>query len=192
MTTETSPPTPYFTPAATGPRPTPVTVLAGIGIVLGSLGMLCKPAGALVNLMVKMPQPNPVMDLFRNDPTLRAFALFSGLTGTLISVLLLISSLGSLALKQWGRTGMLGYAALAILMTAVEQTVGAVLVAPEVERAMRQSGMPQPPGMAWMSGWFGMVLVLIFKLWFPLLILYYYTRPHVKAAFERGLQGKGI
>lgn len=183
----------YAAPPPGEPRPTSVNVLAGLGILFGALFVLCKPSGLIVQLFVTLPgPPNPMVDLFRNDPTLRAFALFSGLTGTLISLLLLLSSLGSLALKQWGRTGMLGYATLALLMTVVEQAIGLAVVGPEVERAMRQSGIKQPPGIAWMSGWFGMVVVVLFKLWYPALILYYFTRPRVRAAFEAGLPGKGI
>ena len=183
-----SPPVDYAAPPAGQPRPTSVNVLAGLGILFGALFVLCKPAGLAVQLFVTIPGPaNPMVDLFRNDPTLRAFALFSGLTGTLISLLLLISSLGSLALKPWGRTGMLGYATLAILMTVVEHAVSAAVVGPEVERAMRQSGVQQPPGIAWMSGWVGTVLVGVLKLWYPVLILYFFTRPRVRSAFDEGL-----
>jgi hypothetical protein len=173
-------------------RPSSVTNLAGIGIVVGALGVLCKPAGVLINLFIPLPQSNPVIDAFRNEPLLRAFMLFSGVTGTLISVLLLLSSLGCLALRPWARTGMLGYAFLALLMTVVEQVVSYYVVAPEVERAMRQSGMPQPPGMALMSGWVGITIGLVIRLWYPPLILYYFTRPRAREAFELGLPGKGI
>ena len=191
--TEPAPSVEYATPSPGEPRPTSVNVLAGLGILFGALMVLCKPAGLAMQLFVTIPgPPNPMIDLFRNDPTLRAFALASGLTGTLISLLLLISSLGSLALKQWGRTGMLGFAALAVLATIVEQGVAAAVVGPEVERAMRQSGVQQPPGIAWMSGWVGLVIALVLRLWYPVLVIYYFTRPHVKAAFERGLPGKGI
>ena len=183
-------PTP--TPPDAGPRPTSVSVLAGIGIVLGSLSVLCKPAGMIMQLMIKLPQPNPVMDLFREDPTLRAFTIGSTLTGTLISLLLLLSSMGSLALRPWARTGMLAYACLAILMTFIGQAIGYFVLAPEVERVMRQSGLPQQPGIAWMSGIVGVVIGLLMGLWYPVLILVYYNRPHVRAAFERGLPGVGI
>ena len=174
------------------PRPTSVAVLAGIGIALGSLGMLCKLGNALVSLAMPMPQPNPLIDAIRDNPTIRTFVMFSALTGTLISMLLLLSSLGSLALKGWGRAGMLAYAALALLMTAVEQTVNSLVVGPEMLRVMRQSGMPQPPGMALMSGWVGVAINLLVRLWYPALILYFYNRQHVKEAFVRGLPGKGI
>jgi hypothetical protein len=187
-----APPVDYAHVPTGEPRPASINVIAGIGIVLGVLFVLCKPAGLIIQLLVTLPQPNPVMDLMRNDPTMRAFSIFSAGTGTLLSLLLLMSSLGSLALKPWARAGMFGYAALAILMTAVEQVMGIYVVGPEVERVMRQSGMPQPPGIAWMSGWIGIVIVLLFKLWYPALIFYYYTRPNVKLAFERGLPGKGI
>jgi hypothetical protein len=145
-----------------------------------------------MNLMVKMPQPNPVVDLFRNDPMLRTFMIGSAATGTLLSLLLLLSSLGSLALKPWARAGMLAYASLAVVMTAVSQMVGLMVIGPEIERAMRQSGMPQPAGMAWMSGGVGVALGFLMGLWYPVLILVYYTRRTVREAFEQGLGGTGI
>jgi hypothetical protein len=174
------------------PRPTSVSVLAGIGIVLGSLGMLCKLSNAAVSLLVRLPQPNPMLDTIRDNPTIRAFVVFSAATGTLISLLLLLASLGSLALKGWGRAGMLGYAALAVLMTVVEQAVNYYVVAPEMLQAMRQSGTPMPPGMAILNGWVGVVIGLLVRLWYPALIFYFYNRRHVKDAFLRGLPGKGI
>lgn len=187
-----TPPFDYAPAAGPGPRPTSVSTLAGIGIVLGSLMLLCKPAGLLVQMFIKLPQPNPVIDLFRDDPTLRAFAFGDAITGTLISLLLLLSALGSLALKPWARAGMLSYAGLAIAMTLVKSAVGHFLVGPEMERAMRQSGLPPQPGMALMSGVTGLVIGLLLGFWYPALILVFYNRRHVKTAFERGLPGKGI
>lgn len=174
------------------PRPTAVNVVAGLGLFLGAVFVLCKPANLMIQMLFKLPQPNPILDAFRNDPTLRAFAFFSTLTGTLISLLLLLSSMGSLALKPWGRTGMFAYAGLALAMTLAEHLAVTYVVGPEIERVMRQSGMPHPPGVAWMSGWVGVTIGLLLKLWFPALILYSFTRPHVKAAFQRGLPGRGI
>jgi hypothetical protein len=174
-------------PAGESPRPTSVTVLAAIGIVIGSLGLLCKPAGTAMQLLIKLPQPNPVFDLFQNDPALRNFLIGNAVTGTLLSLLLLMSSLGSLRLKPWARTGMLAYAFLAILMTLVGQAVGLFIIGPQVEQVMRQSGMPQPPGAAIMSGWRGAAVGLAIGLWYPALILVFYTRARAKEAFERGL-----
>ena len=194
MTTQPPVPAPveYAAPRE-NPRPTSVTVLAGIGIVLGSLGILCKAAGAMMQLMIKLPQPNPVMDVFRNDPAIRMFTIGATVTGTLLSILLLISSLGSLTLKPWARTGIIAYASLAVVMTFLGQAVGYFLVGPAVESAMRGSGLPQPPGMAWMGPGVSLAIGLVLGLWYPTLILFYFTRPRAKEAFALGLpQRTGI
>ena len=183
---------PAAVPPAGEPRPAAVNALAGIGIAFGALFVLCKPANLMVQMLVRLPEPNPVLDAIRSDPALRTFAFVSALTGTLISLLLLLSSMGSLALKPWGRAGMLAYAGLALGMTLAEQLAMAYVVGPEMERIMRQSGVPQPPRTAWLGGWVGITLGLLLKVWYPPLILYFFTRPHVKAAFDRGLPGRGV
>jgi hypothetical protein len=181
------PPPVEYAPPSESPRPTSVTVIAIIGLVVGGLGLLCKPLGVAMQLLMPMPQPNPVMDVFRNDPAIRAFAIGNAVTGTLLSLLLLMSAIGSLALKPWARTGMLAYAFLAVVMTILGQAVGVFLIGPEVERAVQQSGMPTPPGMGLMGGWAGAAVGLVVGLWYPVLITLFYTRPRVKEAFERGL-----
>ena len=190
---------PYASPAvAPSGRPTSITALAGVGIVLGSVMVLCKPAGLFIQLLMPMPAdpqtgaPNPVIELIRNDPAIRFFMIASTITGTLLSLLLLMSSLGSLALKRWARAGMLCYAALALVMMTVTLTVNGLFVGPEVERAVRQSGVKQPPGMAFMEGWVGVVIMLVLNLWYPVLIIFYFTRPSARRAFEEGLPGRDI
>jgi hypothetical protein len=188
VTENSTPPPPVeYAVHSDSPRPTAVTVLAIIGLVLGGLLVLCKPLGAAVQLLMPMPQPNAVMNLMRNDPAIRGFTIGSTITGTLLSLLLLMSSIGSLGLRQWARTGMLAYAFLAVVMSLVNQAVGVFVIGPEVERAIQQSGMPTPPGMKMMGGWVGVAVGLALGLWYPLLIIVYYTRPRVKEAFERGL-----
>jgi hypothetical protein len=198
--TATSPePVPYARPAVEpSGRPTSITALAGIGIVLGSLMVLCKPAGLFIQLLMPMPAdpqtgaPNPVIELIRSDPAIRFFMIGSTITGTLLSLLLLMSSLGSLALKRWARAGMLCYAGLALVMMTVTLVVNGLFVGPEVERAVRQSGIKQPPGMAFMEGWVGIAIALVLNLWYPVLILFYFTRPRARRAFEEGLPRRDI
>ena len=190
---------PHAAPAAPpSGRPTSITALAGIGIVLGSLMVLCKPAGLFIQLLMPMPAdpqtgaPNPVIELIRSDPAIRFFMIGSTITGTLLSLLLLMSSLGSLALKRWARAGMLSYAALGLVMMTVTLLVNGLFVGPEVERAVRQSGIKQPPGVAFMEGWVGVVVALVLNLWYPVLIFYFFTRPAAKRAFEEGLPRRDI
>ena len=176
-----------YVPASDAPlRPTSVSVLAWIGIVLGGLGLLCKPTSLLMFVM-PIPGPNPVVDAFKNDSFLRLWLIAGTGAGWLISLLLLFGAVGSLKLKDWGRTAMLGYAALAVLMTVVSQVVSVVAITPAMEQAMRQAGAPAPAGPMNMPPAVGAAIGLLLGLWFPLLILWYYTRSVVKEAFARGL-----
>jgi hypothetical protein len=166
-----------------------VTALATLGVVFGTFGLLCKPTLLAVTLFLKLPQPDPTLSVIQNNPTLSAFAVVDGLTGTLTSLLLLMSSIGSLSLKGWARLGMLCYAALALALTAVVQLVGYFVLGPEFEQAMRNAGAPAQP---WtQSGWV-LAIGVALRLWYPILILVFFNRRDVKQAFERGLARKDI
>lgn len=187
---------PYAPPADVPPRPGAVTAMAIIGIVLAAGGLLCKPASLLM-FVVPMPAgpdgqpvPNPVVDAFKNDSFLRLWLIVSTGAGWLISMLLLFASIGSLRLKDWGRTGMLGYAALATLMTVVGQVVGVLALGPALEQAVQQSGAPRT-GMMNLPPAVGIAVGVVIGMWFPALIFWFFTRPHVKEAFERGLPPPG-
>ena len=169
-----------------------MTTVAAIGIPLGALGLLCKPAGLLMQT-VKMPGPaNPVLEAMKNDPVILGWSVIAGITGTLLSLLLLMSAIGCLALKPWARTGMLAYSALALLMTVVSQAVGYLVIGPVVQNAVRGAGMPQAAGPAWLQGPVGLVIGVAIGLWYPLLVLYFFTRPRAREAFRQGLPGTGI
>src|SRR5437667_6682864 len=70
----------YAPAAAYPPRPTSVTVIACIGIVLGALGLFCKPA-SLVMFVIKMPFQHPVVEAVRNDSFIRGWMIVSVATG---------------------------------------------------------------------------------------------------------------
>jgi hypothetical protein len=184
---------PYVPPADVPLRPTVVTVIAVIGIILGIGGLLCKPTSLLMFVVPMPPGPdgqpvvNPVVEAFKNDSFLRLWLIAGTGAGWLISVLLLIASIGSLKLKDWGRTGMLGYAALAALMTIVSQVVSVLALGPALEQAMQQSGAPKTGMMAGLPPAVGMAIGIVLGMWFPVLIFWAFTRPRVKEAFERGL-----
>lgn len=189
MEPEAQPPVPYAAPPvpARSGRPTSVLTIAAIGIFIGAMGLLCKPAG-LIPLVVPMPQPNPMVDVRRDDPTIRAWTVASAFTGTLISLLLLLSSIGSIGLRRWARAGMLAYACLALPMSAIAMVVESRVVGPAIRQALQQSGTPVPGMMAWMSGWVGIAIGVALCLWLPVLILVVYLRRDVREAFERGVE----
>jgi hypothetical protein len=175
---------PYLPQDYPGARPTSVTVIAGIGMVLGALMLLYKPA-TLALLIIKLPGDNPILEVMRNDSFIRGWMVVSVATGWLVSMLLLLSSIGSLRLRDWGRWGMLAYAALALVMTALSQVVGVLAIQPALAPALREIASKNPSSFQ-MSPGSGMVVSIVLQLWFPLLILIFFTRPHVKRAFAEG------
>ena len=182
-------PVPYAPASTYAARPTSVTVLSIMGMVLGGMGLLCKPASLLM-FVVKMPVPNPVVDAMRNDSFIRGFMVIGAATGWVISLLLILASVGSLRLRDWGRSGMLAYAGLALVMTAISQAIGIVAIAPALAPAVRQAAAEQPAAFQ-LSPAANLALGIGLGLWFPLLILYFYTRKSVKQAFEQGLPPAG-
>jgi hypothetical protein len=171
------------------PRPTSVTVIAIVGIVLGALGLLCRPL-SLVMFVVKMPVENPVIEAMKNDSFIRGWMVIGVATEWLISLLLVLSSVGSLRLRDWGRQGMLAYAPLKLLITIVGQVIGILAINPTLAPAMKQAAAQQPSAFQ-MSPTTSIVLVILWSVWLPLWILWTYTRPAVKAAFQQGLPPPG-
>jgi hypothetical protein len=183
-------PPPQAPSPAPGPRPAAVTTLATLGVIFGTFGLLCKPSLLAITLFLKLPQPDPTLSAVQDNPILRAFATIDGLTGTLVSLLLLISSIGCLSLKPWARLGMLCYAVLALLLTMVVQGVGYFVLGPELEQALRNAGAPaQKP---WTQSVWVLAVGVALRLWYPILILAYFNRRDVKQAFEQGLVRKDI
>src|SRR5689334_19228326 len=178
-----------YTPAREGlVRPTSVTTIAIIGIILGAGGLLCKPS-ALLMFVVPMPVPNPVVDAMKNDSFIRFWLVAKVGVGWIISLLLLMASIGSLRLKDWARGAMFAYAVLAVAATVVTLAIESQAVTPVIQQAVRQAS-GQAPGAATpmqMSPAVGLALGIVVGLWFPVVIFWFYTRPHVKAAFVRGL-----
>ena len=188
MTTYPAPQQPNYGPPPAGGRPGVVTAFAIIGIVFGGLGLLCKPF-SLIALFVPQAGPNPAVDMQKD---LMGWTLFSAVAGTLISILLLASSIGALSLKPWARKGLLAYAAVAVLMNLVNIVVSIIWIMPKMktmqEQMIKQQGTA-PPGMAAImqgAGTAGAVIGFLITMIFPLLLLYFFTRPNVVAAFEGG------
>src|SRR5438874_8455628 len=84
---------PYYTPAfPQNPRPTSLTVMAIVGIIVGVLGVVCSPL-ALVPYFVQIGPPNPVLDAIKNDRLIFNWMIGSVIAHWPIAVLLLASSI---------------------------------------------------------------------------------------------------
>src|SRR4051812_3812319 len=78
-------------------RPTSVTVMAIIGIILGAMGFLCLPL-SLIPYFMPMPVPNPVIDGVKNDSFLFGTMIAGIVMGWLLGALLLVGSIAALTL----------------------------------------------------------------------------------------------
>jgi hypothetical protein len=160
-------------------RPASVTTLAIIGIILGGLAVLCTPF-SLVFYFVKFGPPNPVIDATRNDPAWFGYTIVSLTIGWIMGLVLLVSSIGALMLKEWARKGMLAYAWIAIVMVPITLVVNFVWLNAKLTAAT--AGNPGAAIGQKIGGTIGPFVGLIL----PIFILIFMNKPHVKAAFASG------
>jgi hypothetical protein len=170
------------------PRPTSVRVISIIAIVFGSLGVL----GGLCSL----PQffgmqltPNPAMDAMRKDPVLLSVTVGAMVVNLLLSLVELLSGVSALKLRPGGRKGLVTFAWLDIgvivLSTVLNLAVFGARTDKMIADVVRQN--PNNPALAQamaMGKTVGMVTPVIMVIW-PSILLYFMTRPHVKAAFAQ-------
>jgi hypothetical protein len=170
------------------PRPTSVTVLAIVGMVWGALVLLCNMV-SLIPLLVQVGPPNPMIQEMRADPALHNWNIIATVARLVLGVLLLVGSGVALMLKGWGRVLMLVYAVLAIALSLVDTYMTVTHVLPILRRlAASDPNVAQIMGMQRI----GMVLGIVIGMLLPLLILFFMTRPNVKAAFAGQAPAPGV
>ena len=116
-----------------------VTTLSIIGVILGAKG-LCAPVAVALSLSRGADQPNPIIDALRADAPAMAWFVVSYLVNFSLSVLLLGSSLGSIALRPWARRGMVVYGAVAAVAAIIELVVNTAWL--EARMAGAQAQLP--------------------------------------------------
>lgn len=178
---------PYATPEmpVPSPRPTSVTVLAIIAIVFGSISVLATLCSLFPYLGVQFT-PNPVIDATRKDPFLLGYNVASLLLGMVLGAVLLAGGISSLSLRPIGRRLMMGYAVVYLVISIPSTILSLAVIVPRLLDHVQNLGSnPQMKTIITYSAYGGAAMALVFLIW-PILILYFMTRPHVKSAFERG------
>lgn len=163
-------------------RPTSVLVLAIFGIIVGGLGLLCTPFAPLA-YSIQIGPPNPVIQMTRNDPVLWNWTLAACVVGTLLAVLLLAGSVGILGLRRWARSTLLLWAVLAALMGVASAVVEFGFKIPKLMALQNGSNDPALRS-AVPSGIAAAVVAVPIAFALPVCVLYFLTRPKVKAAFD--------
>lgn len=179
---------PYATPPVPMPprRPTSVTVIAIIAIIWGGIAVLAMMC-AVPQYMGVQFAPNPVMDAVRKDPVLLGYHIASMVIGLALGITLLTGGIMSLSLNPMGRTLLMVYAWGNIVTTIPMAILTFAVIMPRTfQHVPNVAANPQMGQIMKMSAYGGAALSLIALVW-PVLILYFMSRPRVKTAFEEGM-----
>ena len=104
-------------------RPTAVTVISIIGIVLGILGLCCNIVGMVgagsLPMLAEMAQQSgeqsPELQQILNNPALMRYTMVSAVVGLMLSVWMIVASILLLGMKPIGYTLMLSNAVVLLL-----------------------------------------------------------------------------
>lgn len=161
-------------------RPTSVSVLAIITIVLACAGLGCIPISVFSTLY---NTENPGYFIVEESTFFRFWVIGTSALGWIASLAAIAGGVGAWMMKPWGRTTLLGYAIYSIVMAVLGTLVSLFFfVMPLMEHVDMESDM----GPAILGGAIGgMCGGLCGGLILPICLLYFLTRPHVVAAFAQ-------
>ena len=172
---------PYPDPATLPPaRPVVVSVLAIIGIVFGSLGLLCGGAGLLSAVAMTVLKTKIVA----NTPV-QPVQIALGVVSFLLSGMLLIASIGSLSLKAQSRQLMVFWALVDIVYDTAKLGITLMFIVPSTTQALAAStpnGVAVARGMMIGSG----VAFWLLTVAYAAIVWFFFQSKDVVAAFVRG------
>lgn len=163
-------------------RPTSVTVFGVLNIAFGILGILATAMNILSLAMLGTQAGSMPSGVFNpmSHPLMSLWMKINIPVGIVVNIVLVAAGIGSLRLRPWARKASILYAAFAIFVTIVGVIINSVVMIPMM------SGLDpaKPNSMAMMFGFIGGTVGALLGLIYPTLLWYFYTRPHVVAAFE--------
>jgi hypothetical protein len=182
-----APPTAFAPMGPMGPQASGgVKAIGIISIVLGALCSICVCVGVMMSLGPQpqpQPQPTPGLQAFQDDSQvivkkIQPIGIPASIVNEIMSLFLIITGIGTLKLARWGRTMGMIYAGLEIGRALILAIVYAMMLLP-IRSQLTSGG-----GTALLFG----VIFLgpVFSSIYPLVLLYFYTRPNVKAQFAGG------
>jgi hypothetical protein len=163
-------------------RPTSVTVFGILNLIFGGLGM-CGLVFLAILMFVPIEgfDPNSGMGPLEEHPVFQAYQQISVGLGFVSSIVLIAAGIGLLRLRPWGRTLSIVYAGYAIVSTILGTIINFAVMMPIM---MQQAEAAEGPARAAaMGGAIGGSVGGCVGLIYPVLLLYFMLRPHVRAAF---------
>lgn len=182
------------------PRPTSVSVLSIIAIVLGALGLLCGGLGLLGQIMILMTGGKnpfaPTAPVMTNS-ALAVYGAVSALVSLILSAALLAGGIGGLKLSPRARRLMILWSIVVIVWATLNLIVQLVWINPATAEITRQTQAKLNPQAAQtMSQFMGpLQIVAAFIGWLlwcilPVLFLTLWRSPKVVQAFEGAPPGQ--
>jgi hypothetical protein len=188
---------PYQSPQFGPPRPTGLTVVAVICIVLASLGLVCNGGTGVVNLLAS----GGTMLAGANQPHVPAWVYTSqaveAFLGLFLDIAWIVVGIGLLRLNPWARSLAVTVGVIHIIWLLVVTGFNLGVVAPVMKQSMEQ--MPTAAsapantqafqkGFAAGAAYGGPIFGLLIGLILPVMMLIAVTRPSIKAAFRSNVQ----
>jgi hypothetical protein len=171
--------------------PTGVKVLAILGIIFAIIGLLCRFGGGVMALLLPT-----FFDFEADGGYLAVLGVLAGVQ-IVASLLLLFGSIAALRKKELGRKALLTYAGLATLFSIVAPIIAVAtlqqntifmenMFASEffVEAMQGQAQPQQDADVAFVTAIITNIVSGALQLIFPIALLIYFTRPHVKALYQ--------
>ena len=164
-------------------RPTSVTVFGILNILFAVFGCIGTVASlALFMIPADAAGHNPMIELIQNSPGYALWLKVSVGLGIITCGALLAAGIGLLLLKPWAHKLTIGYAIYAIVFGIISSVVNFfLLVRPMLAEAQHQQG-PEAAGA--IGGAVGGMVGGCVSLIYPVLLLIFMLRPHVKVAFQ--------
>lgn len=175
----------YYAPVPpVRPRPLSVSVIAWIAIVLAGLGVLGGICGIVQRLFLpNLNQSSPITQVLQGSGTIATFLLVGQIIGWLVDIVLLFTGIACLKLKGWGRRWMIYIMVFQLFTLVVGNAFNWVMVRPVMHRLAQQYAKDPSVQMGLRFAQIAQIVGLFIGTAGPLIVLYFFTRPHVKAAF---------
>ncbi len=158
-------------------RPQALTSLGILNIAIGISGFL---GSAAVLLDARALSANPAIAAMRESPEYLSWSRIQAPIGLVLSVVLLAAGIGLLYLKPWARMASLVCAIFMIMASCIASFVYLKFALPVVlGKAAHATG---PDRLILTASAYAGAGSGVFGLIYPSILLYFLTRPHVKAA----------
>ena len=177
------------------PRPTSVTVLGILNIILGSMWLVGGMCGA-ASLPLSMLVGRAEMSGYQLSRPLMAWSAIESFVGAIVGLLFLLGGIGLLRSRPWGRTISIGAAIAKLVVSALTQGVSILLGASMLRGGhilgMEHLDMPKEvmgfvAAMMFVGACFG----LVFNMAYPVTLLVFMFTRRVRTYFA-GLGEEGI